>query len=135
MSVSASHLYYTCPEGATARLVCNKRGAPLHHNDVLKQVWFFTPHKEQHCTGQKGPRNISLSHHSSQTGLHFGASQEDFWVELENVTHADEGRYCCSAFDFEQKHHYPVQRTHSHIILKVVPSKVIKSLGVVTVNK
>ncbi|CAG04742.1 unnamed protein product, partial [Tetraodon nigroviridis] len=123
LSVSASHLYYTCPEGANATLVCNQRGAHLHPNDSLWHLWFFTPYKDQHCTSLHGPRNVTYKHNKMPLGLHFGATQENFWVQLQHVTHADQGRYCCAALEMEKAHHNPVQRTHSHMFLKIVPSK------------
>lgn len=129
MSVSASHLYYTCPEGANATLVCNQRGAALHPNDSLRHLWFYTPHKEQHCTSQHGPRNITLKHTKLPPGVHFGATQENFWVQLQHVTHADQGRYCCAALELENTHHSAVQRTHSHMFLKITPSKSIQCVG------
>lgn len=134
MSVSASHLYYTCPEGANATLVCNQRGAALHPNDSLRHLWFFTPHKEQHCTSQHGPRNITLKHTKLPPGVHFGATQENFWVQLQHVTHADQGRYCCAALELENTHHSAVQRTHSHMFLKVTPSKSIQCVGFLLVG-
>lgn len=135
MSVSAPHLHYTCPEGATVKLVCSQRGATLKPTDILKLHWFFTPHSDQHCTGRMGPRhfiNSGQHPHSLPQGLHFGAAEQNFWVLLENVTHADQGRYCCTALDFqvEHKHGSLVQRAHSHIILHVTPCKDIKCMGV-----
>ena len=129
LSVSASHLYYTCPEGANATLVCNQRGATLHPNDTLWHLWFFTPHKDRHCTSQHGPRNMTLKHAKLPPGLHFGATQENFWVQLQHLTHADQGRYCCALLEFENTHHNTVQRTHSHLFLKILPSKSICCVG------
>lgn len=135
MSVSAPHLHYTCPEGATVKLVCSQRGATLKPTDVLKYNWFFTPHSDQHCTGRTGPRHIIAGghdRHSFPPGLHFGAAEQNFWVVLENVTHADQGRYCCTVLDYqvEHKHASLMQRSHSHIILHVTPCKDIKCMGV-----
>lgn len=135
MSVSASHLYYTCPEGANATLVCNQRGAALHANDSLWHLWFFTPHKDQHCTSQHGPRNVTIKHNKLPPGLHFGATEANFWVQLQNVTHADQGRYCCAALEFENTHHDAVQRTHSHMFLKIIPSKNIKCMKYIIVYR
>ncbi|XP_038593374.1 V-type immunoglobulin domain-containing suppressor of T-cell activation [Micropterus salmoides] len=130
LSVSAPHLYYTCPEGATAKLVCGQRGATLYPKDVLKHSWLFTTHSDQHCIGGQGPRHIiigSHSHgnHSLPPGLQFGFAEHSFWVVLQNVTHADQGRYCCLLLDFqiEHKHGSIVQRPHSHIILQVTPRR------------
>lgn len=136
MSVSAPHLYYTCPEGATAKLVCSQRGATLHQTDVLKHTWLFTPHSDQHCTSRTGPRHINIDGHHTKPilppGLHFGSAEQNFWVVLENVTQADQGRYCCTILDVkvEHKHGSIVQRTHSHILLQVKPCKDIKCMGV-----
>ncbi|XP_070697543.1 V-type immunoglobulin domain-containing suppressor of T-cell activation [Pempheris klunzingeri] len=126
LGVTAPHLYYTCPEGATVQLVCTQKGAGFHHNDVLKRSWLFTPHSDQHCTGMEGPRHTTVRHsHSLPPGLHFGAGEHNFWVILQNVTHADQGRYCCMVLDFqvEHKHGSLLQRPHSHIVLQVTPRR------------
>uniref|UniRef100_A0A3Q3FB67 V-set immunoregulatory receptor n=1 Tax=Labrus bergylta TaxID=56723 RepID=A0A3Q3FB67_9LABR len=130
LSVSAPHLFYTCPEGATAKLVCGQSGAALHQTDVLKRSWLFTPHADQHCSGKEGPRHTNVgghSHgnHSLTPGLHFGSSEQNFWMVLQNVTLADQGRYCCLLLDFqvEHKHGVIVQKPHSHMILQVSPRK------------
>ncbi|XP_039995737.1 V-type immunoglobulin domain-containing suppressor of T-cell activation [Xiphias gladius] len=130
VSVSAPHLYYTCPEGATVKLVCAQRGAALHSTDVLKHSWLFTPHSDQHCLEREGPRHAnkgvhSHGNHSSPPGLQFGFSEQNFWVTLQNVTHSDQGRYCCMVLDFEvvNKHGSLVQRSHSHIVLHVTPRR------------
>ncbi|XP_020493874.1 V-type immunoglobulin domain-containing suppressor of T-cell activation isoform X1 [Labrus bergylta] len=130
LSVSAPHLFYTCPEGATAKLVCGQSGAALHQTDVLKRSWLFTPHADQHCSGKEGPRHTNVgghSHgnHSLTPGLHFGSSEQNFWMVLQNVTLADQGRYCCLLLDFqvEHKHGVIVQKPHSHMILQVSPRR------------
>uniref|UniRef100_A0A3Q3W492 Uncharacterized protein n=1 Tax=Mola mola TaxID=94237 RepID=A0A3Q3W492_MOLML len=126
------YLYYTCPEGATAKMLCVQGGAALHPTDALKHTWFFTPNSDQHCSGRTGPRHIINSihdHHSLPPGLRFGSAERSFWVVLENVTHADQGRYCCTVFDIQMDHkHFLVQRPHSHIILQITPSKNIKCM-------
>ncbi|TDH01024.1 hypothetical protein EPR50_G00176080 [Perca flavescens] len=125
LSVSPPHLYYTCPEGATVKLVCNQRGAPLYHNDILKTTWLFTPYSDQHCRGHMGPRHTTIGHgnHSVPPGLHFGTAEHNFWMVLENVTPTDQGRYCCMVLDIQQGHKHPsgVQKYHSHVILHVTP--------------
>ncbi|XP_060896624.1 V-type immunoglobulin domain-containing suppressor of T-cell activation isoform X3 [Labrus mixtus] len=130
LSVSTPHLFYTCPEGATAKLVCGQSGVALHQTDVLKRSWLFTPHADQHCSGREGPRHTvvgghSHSNHSLTPGLHFGSSEQNFWMVLQNVTLADQGRYCCLLLDFqvEHKHAAIVQKPHSHMILHVSPRK------------
>ncbi|KAM9344825.1 V-type immunoglobulin domain-containing suppressor of T-cell activation [Symphorus nematophorus] len=127
ISVSAPHLYYTCPEGATAKLVCSQRGAALHPTDVLKRSWLFTPHSDQHCVAKMGPRHAGHSHvnHSMPPGLQFGSAEHEFWVTLQNVTHADQGRYCCMVLDIQKDHNHLslLQRPHSHIILQVTPRR------------
>lgn len=130
MSVSAPHLYYTCPEGATAKLLCSQRGAALHPKDVLKHSWLFTPHPDQHCSGRVGPRHTVIgshppANHSQPAGLSFGASEQDFWVLLKNVTPADQGRYCCLVLDVQvvQRHGNIVQKPHSHVVLQVSPRR------------
>ncbi|XP_070772687.1 V-type immunoglobulin domain-containing suppressor of T-cell activation [Enoplosus armatus] len=130
LSVSAPHLYYTCPEGATVKLVCSQRGAALHPADVLKHSWLFTPHSDQHCTAREGPRHIIIGGHSHgnhtlPAGLQFGSAEQNFWVILQNVTHADQGRYCCMVLDVqvEHKHGTLLQRPHSHVVLQVTPRR------------
>ncbi|KAM9848048.1 V-type immunoglobulin domain-containing suppressor of T-cell activation [Aulostomus maculatus] len=130
LGVSSPHLYYTCPEGATVKLVCAQRGATLYPTDVLKRGWLFTPHSDQHCTGRMGPRhNVISSHphgnHTLPQGLQFGSTDKDFWVILQNVTPSDQGRYCCMVLDFhvEHKHGTLMQRPHSHVVLQVTPRR------------
>ncbi|XP_047458252.1 V-type immunoglobulin domain-containing suppressor of T-cell activation [Mugil cephalus] len=123
ISASPPHLFYTCPEGATVKLVCNQRGAPLH-NDSLKHAWLFTSHSDQHCTGGKGPRNFTHSHNTRlPEGMAFGHSDKDFFVLLKNVSQADQGRYCCLLLDVKMHHNTIMQRAHSHVILHVTPRR------------
>lgn len=134
LSVSPPHLYYTCPEGATVKLVCSRRGAPLYPNDVLKYSWLFTPHSDQHCQGHIGPRHTTMGHgnHSLPPGLHFEFAEHNFGMVLQNVTHSDQGRYCCMVLDIQpgHKHSSLVQKPHSHVILQVTPRKDTKCMGV-----
>ncbi|XP_023142114.1 V-type immunoglobulin domain-containing suppressor of T-cell activation [Amphiprion ocellaris] len=126
LGVSAPHLYYSCPEGATAKLVCIQKGATLYPSDVVRRSWLFTPHSDQHCTGREGPRNTAFhGNHTLPPGLQFGHAEQNLWVVLQNVTHADQGRYCCMVLDFkvEHKHGSLVQKSHSHIILQVTPRR------------
>ncbi|XP_034464117.1 V-type immunoglobulin domain-containing suppressor of T-cell activation [Hippoglossus hippoglossus] len=128
--ISAPHLYYTCPEGATAKLVCAQRGAALHNTDILRRSWLFTPHSDQHCSGKEGPRHTTSGghphgNHSLPAGLQFGYSEQIFWAVLQNVTHADQGRYCCMVLDIQvvNKHPSLLQKPHSHILLQVTPRR------------
>lgn len=126
LSVSAPHLYYTCPQGATVKLECSQKGAPFHSKDVLRRSWLFTPHSDQHCSGRTGPRNINShlhGNHSFPPGLHFGATEHNFWVLLQNVTNADQGRYCCMVLDIQMDHKHILQKPHSHIVLQVTPRR------------
>ncbi|XP_040035265.1 V-type immunoglobulin domain-containing suppressor of T-cell activation [Gasterosteus aculeatus] len=129
LSVSVPHLYYTCPEGATVKLVCDQQGATLHHTDALKRSWLFTPHSDQRCKGPAGPRHTTIGHsrgnRSLPAGLQYGSAEHHFWVILQNVTHSDQGRYCCMLLDFqlEHKHAALVQKPHSHVILHVTPRR------------
>lgn len=124
LGVSAPHLYYACPEGATAKLVCAQKGTALSPNDFLKRSWFFTPHIDLHCQVGVGPRKM---HHSTNStlpaGLKIENTKENMWLILENVTHADQGRYCCVIADFHKDRNHPpvVQRSHSHLVLQVTP--------------
>lgn len=125
LSVSVPHLYYTCPEGATVKVVCNQGGVALHKTDVLKKAWLFTPHSDQRCSNQH-VRHMNTGHsrgnHSLPPGLHFGASEHNFWMVLQNVTYADQGRYCCMVLDFDKDHSIS-QAPHSHVVLTVTPRK------------
>ncbi|XP_040906595.1 V-type immunoglobulin domain-containing suppressor of T-cell activation [Toxotes jaculatrix] len=130
VSVSAPHMYYTCPEGATVKLVCAQRGAALHPTDLLRHSWLFTAHTDQHCSGRQGPRHTTVGAHSHGNhtlppGLQFGASEQNFWIVLQNVTNADQGRYCCLVLDIQvaNKHGTLVQKPHSHVILHVTPRR------------
>nr|XP_043902282.1 V-type immunoglobulin domain-containing suppressor of T-cell activation [Solea senegalensis] len=129
ITVSAPHLYYTCPEGATVKLVCAQRGTAMHPTDVLKYGWFFTPHSDQQCKEKMGPHHTTSGGHShgnhSVTQVQFGYSEHNFWVALQNVTRADQGRYCCILLDYQvaHKHGTVIQRQHSHIVLHVTPRR------------
>ncbi|XP_053189427.1 V-type immunoglobulin domain-containing suppressor of T-cell activation [Scomber japonicus] len=130
LGVSAPHLYYTCPTGATVKLLCAQRGAALYHEDVVKSSWLFTQHSDQHCTARQGPRGITIGahphgNHTLPAGLDFGSSEKNFWVSLKNVMPADQGRYCCMVLDFHManKHRTVVQKPHSHVILQVTPRR------------
>lgn len=136
LSVSAPHLYYTCPEGSTVKMMCSQRGVALHPTDILRHRWLFTPHSDRHCTGQEGPRHFipgghSHGNHSLPHGVQFGYAEHNIWVLLQNVTHADQGRYCCVVQDIqvEHKHGSILQRHHSHVVLQVVPRKDMKFVG------
>ncbi|XP_008283527.1 V-type immunoglobulin domain-containing suppressor of T-cell activation [Stegastes partitus] len=129
LGVSAPHLYYTCPEGATAKLVCAQKGATQYPSDVVRRSWLFTSHSDQHCSGHLGPRHIPVSHihgnHTLPPGLQFGHAEQNLWVVLQNVTHADQGRYCCMVLDFKVEHNHGslVQKAHSHVVLQVTPRR------------
>ncbi|KAK0135520.1 V-type immunoglobulin domain-containing suppressor of T-cell activation [Merluccius polli] len=121
LGVSAPHLYYTCPEGATVKLVCAQRGTKLHPEDQLHHYWLFTQHSQQHCHDKVGPRHTRLDHHTkvATAGLSYGGLEQNFWVALENVTIQDQGRYCCVVLEHE--HATMVHTYHSHVVLHVTP--------------
>ncbi|XP_028278699.1 V-type immunoglobulin domain-containing suppressor of T-cell activation [Parambassis ranga] len=127
LGVAAPHLYYTCPEGATVKMLCTQRGAAMYPHDVLKHSWLFTPHSDQYCPGGKHPRNISNSRlHHNHTGVQVGHTEHNMWLVLQNVTHADQGRYCCMVLDIkvlEHKHGSVMQKPHSHVVLQVTPRR------------
>ncbi|XP_061692924.1 V-type immunoglobulin domain-containing suppressor of T-cell activation [Syngnathoides biaculeatus] len=129
LNIFTPHLYWTCPEGATFNPDCAQTGVPLARSDVVKHVWLFTPHSDQHCMGPLGPRHMTYGHshgnHSLPPGLKFGYSNNNLWMVLQNVTIADQGRYCCMVLDFQQdhKHNGLVQSSHSHVILHVTPRR------------
>lgn len=121
LGVFAPHMHYTCPEGATVKLVCNQRGATRHPTDKLHHSWLFTQHSDQHCSNGR-PRNIG---HKLPPGVHSGSTPESFWLTLENVTRADQGRYCCLALDMQTTdgHRVLQQQPHSHMVLVVTPKR------------
>ncbi|KAM6915853.1 V-type immunoglobulin domain-containing suppressor of T-cell activation [Xenentodon cancila] len=126
LGVSAPHLYYTCPEGATVQLMCTQKGEAAHQSDILRHTWLFTPHSDKHCTPGLGPRNLKIgSNHILPPGLHFGHTDEKMWVVMHNVTHADQGRYCCVILDMMRDHNRTLleQRSHSHFVLHVTPRR------------
>ncbi|XP_072293348.1 V-type immunoglobulin domain-containing suppressor of T-cell activation [Eucyclogobius newberryi] len=122
LEVSAPHMYYTCPEGATVKLVCNQGGALKYPTDKLHHSWFFTQQSDQHCSNHIRPRNIG---HKLPPGVHVGASAENFWLSMANVTYSDQGRYCCVVLDVQDTKQHKVvhQRPHSHVMLTVTPRR------------
>ncbi|CAL8390341.1 unnamed protein product [Arctogadus glacialis] len=121
LAVNAPHLYYTCPEGATAKLICSQRGAILHADDKLSHNWLYTPHAQQHCHAFVGPRHTSPGHQNNQLGVSLDEGKQDFSLTLKNVTAKDQGRYCCVAMETTRQHHKAVQRHHGHIVMLVTP--------------
>uniref|UniRef100_A0A3B5KWD9 V-set immunoregulatory receptor n=1 Tax=Xiphophorus couchianus TaxID=32473 RepID=A0A3B5KWD9_9TELE len=132
LTVSSAHRYYTCPEGVTAKLVCNQKNANLHPDHHVRDLWLFTPHTDLHCKKGETPRNVSHKPRNSNLGVEMNYTNENMWVILRNVTHADQGRYCCIALDvkIDHKQQTAQQSTHSHIILQVTPSKQTASVPV-----
>jgi len=136
LGISAPHLYYSCPAGATVTLVCAQKGAARYHTDIVRHSWLFTPHSDQHCVGGTGPRHIQTNHlRTNQTlpaGLKIGYTEENMWMVLENVTYEDQGRYCCMVLDIKKEHKHAslMQKSHSHIVLQVTPSKHSKWMSV-----
>ncbi|XP_015250044.1 PREDICTED: platelet receptor Gi24 isoform X2 [Cyprinodon variegatus] len=127
LALSAPHMYYTCPEGVTAKLVCNQKSTKVYDDNHVKERWLFTAHTDQHCKGKLGPRNLSLplKSHVLPQGLEMGHTSDKMWVTLHNVTYADQGRYCCMALEFKKDHDHlsVLQNSHSHIILHVTPRR------------
>ncbi|KAM9727514.1 V-type immunoglobulin domain-containing suppressor of T-cell activation [Menidia menidia] len=126
LDISALHLHYSCPEGATAKLVCTQKGATKFPSDVVRRSWLFTSESNQHCVPGKGPRHINNHLHPNQTaavGLQIGHSHENMWVVLQNVTSEDQGLYCCLLLDTKREHNHLhiMQKSHSHIFLHVEP--------------
>ncbi|KAJ0067052.1 hypothetical protein NL108_009975 [Boleophthalmus pectinirostris] len=123
LGVAAPHMTYTCPEGATVKLVCNQRGALKYPKDKLHHTWFFTQQSDQHCSSHTRPRNMG---HKPPPGVHVGATVENFWLTMENVTYSDQGRYCCMALDVQEKPDHkkvPLQTSHSHMVLTITPRR------------
>uniref|UniRef100_H2ME57 V-set immunoregulatory receptor n=1 Tax=Oryzias latipes TaxID=8090 RepID=H2ME57_ORYLA len=123
LGVSVPHLHYYCPQGSNAKLVCAQKGDTKYPKDVLARSWLFTPHSDERCQKNTGPRNTNPHHPGkNQTvgaGLDFGHTGDHMWVTLHNVTSADQGRYCCLLLDIknENKHLTVEQSSHSHLIL------------------
>lgn len=106
-------------------MVCHQSGA-VHKPDALRQVWLFTSHSDERCSGHAGPRNFSFAghNHTLPRGLRFGHAEQIFWVVLENVTPADQGRYCCAVGVRHSDHkHENIVRFHSYSLLQVTPRK------------
>ncbi|XP_029030894.1 V-type immunoglobulin domain-containing suppressor of T-cell activation [Betta splendens] len=122
LSVSAPHHQYICPEGATVKMQCTQAGAPLNRNDSLADIWLFTPHIDHECSKQH-PRVHSPGKHAVPKGVHYTHSGHNFWVTLENLTLADQGRYCCRVLELKQHTHSVTQETHSHIVLTITPRR------------
>lgn len=127
VSVSAPYMAFACPEGATVKLLCAQKGAKLHPADQLRHGWRFTPHMDNDCHEKVHPRGNGGKHGhgngslSLPPGVQYGGGAGYFWVELHNVTHTDQGRYCCQILEFE--HSKLVQRPHSHVLLTVTPRR------------
>ncbi|KAK2824046.1 hypothetical protein Q5P01_021221 [Channa striata] len=124
LAVSATSTYYACPTGATVKMVCNIGGHLLHTNDSMRQRWFFTSHFNEDCMPRPPHLHTKFNRiHNLQP--HYGFDKHSIWIILHNVTHGDEGRYCCALYDIqiEQKHPHVVQRPHSHFILQVTERK------------
>lgn len=128
MSVSAPYMSYACPEGASVKLMCAQKGAKEHPGGQLHHNWRFTPHMDNDCHEKVHPRGAGANHgkgnnsHSWPPGVQYGTGGNYFWVALQNVTHGDQGRYCCLEFE----HRKLVQRPHSHVLLTVTPRKDIQ---------
>ncbi|XP_077585782.1 V-type immunoglobulin domain-containing suppressor of T-cell activation [Stigmatopora nigra] len=128
LTISAPHLIWSCPEGATFKPICAETGAPSASSDILKHAWLFTPHSDKHCMAV-GPRHMTYGHphgnHSLPPGVKFGYSHNNFWMVLQNVTIADQGRYCCIVRDLHLDHKQAnlVQSSHSHVILHITPRR------------
>ncbi|KAK6293336.1 hypothetical protein J4Q44_G00356620 [Coregonus suidteri] len=116
------HLTYYCQEGANVTLPCAQRGDKLHHLDHLPQRWLFTPHSNDHCEKKMHPRgHLHQGNHSRAVlpwGVHYGANEKSFWVQLQFVNKSDQGRYCCLSH-----YHKGLQFTHRYVILTVTPWK------------
>uniref|UniRef100_A0A3Q2QWM3 V-set immunoregulatory receptor n=1 Tax=Fundulus heteroclitus TaxID=8078 RepID=A0A3Q2QWM3_FUNHE len=125
LSVAAAHLHYSCPEGATARLVCNQKNAGAYAKDHIRERWLFTPHTDQHCKVGQGPRHYFPNHKELPQGLKLEYTADSMAVILQDVTYADQGRYCCMALEVSADHSHPkvLQNSHSHIILHVTPRR------------
>ncbi|XP_043991855.1 V-type immunoglobulin domain-containing suppressor of T-cell activation isoform X1 [Gambusia affinis] len=125
LTVSAVHRYYTCPEGVTAKLVCNQKISNIHPDEHVRDHWLFTPHSDQHCIDKKTPRDVAHKHLNSHLGVEMNHTKDSMWVILRNVTYADQGRYCCIALGLkdDSKHQTVQEKTHSHIILQVTPKR------------
>uniref|UniRef100_A0A3Q0R5Y6 V-set immunoregulatory receptor n=1 Tax=Amphilophus citrinellus TaxID=61819 RepID=A0A3Q0R5Y6_AMPCI len=135
MVASAPHQYYTCSEGATAKMVCTQKGTLLNPSDAVKSTWLFTSHSDQHCVPGKGPRNYSHLNRTLPPGVQFRLSENDHWLTLQNVRASDQGRYCCVILEVkvDHKHGHIVQKSYNHVILHVIPRKCAKCLGVLSV--
>ncbi|KAJ8418086.1 hypothetical protein AAFF_G00137950 [Aldrovandia affinis] len=121
MTVLVPHLSYTCPAGANVTMQCVVVGTPMHAKDKVQLGWLFTPHQNQRCHEPIHPR--MAANHSHPQGVHYNTTKDAFLVTLLNVSHSDQGRYCCLAREIHmEKHHLNVvQNPHGYVLLTVTP--------------
>ncbi|XP_018593592.1 V-type immunoglobulin domain-containing suppressor of T-cell activation isoform X2 [Scleropages formosus] len=119
LRVTAPHASYICPEGANVSMECISEGSLLQAHDHLRQVWLFTEHQNEHCRAKVHPR-AGTDHSSTIT---YGFKGSTFFLTLQNVTRADQGRYCCFGLDIEggEHQHRVMQKPHSHVLLTITP--------------
>ncbi|XP_072533491.1 V-type immunoglobulin domain-containing suppressor of T-cell activation [Salminus brasiliensis] len=125
-SVSTPHISYTCPEGANVTLVCTQSGALAHPKDRMQYAWLFTAHMDQRCHDHSHPRSLKNAHGNRSLGVVYGAQAHSFSVTLLDVTHKDQGRYCCLSLDLLPKDNHKAsvqQSAHSHILLTIIPRR------------
>lgn len=128
LTVTAPHLSYTCPAGANISIPCAIGGGSMYSGDQIRLGWLFNPQLAQRCHNKNNrPRVLASTNHSHAPaeGVHYGERKGSFWVTLVNVTHADQGRYCCVALDIHKEGHHTIveQRPHSHVLLTITPRK------------
>ncbi|KPP66901.1 platelet receptor Gi24-like [Scleropages formosus] len=127
LRVTAPHASYICPEGANVSMECISEGSLLQAHDHLRQVWLFTEHQNEHCRAKVHPR-AGTDHSSTIT---YGFKGSTFFLTLQNVTRADQGRYCCFGLDIEggEHQHRVMQKPHSHVLLTITPRTVAAGLA------
>ncbi|KAJ8359793.1 hypothetical protein SKAU_G00163180 [Synaphobranchus kaupii] len=126
LTVTVPHLSYTCPVGANITMQCVLGGVPMYAGDQVRLGWLFTPHQDQQChssTHSQMPPSTNPSH-SHAKGVH-SRDSKGFWITLANVTHAEQGRYCCVAMDIHKDGHHVIveQRPHDHVLLTITPRR------------
>ncbi|KAI2658069.1 V-type immunoglobulin domain-containing suppressor of T-cell activation [Labeo rohita] len=117
-SVSVPHRVYECPEGANVTLTCVQSGPKAHSEDKLWDTWLFTPHLQEHC--HKGAHPRGSSHNNGTLGVQYTEKGNSFSINLQNIKHRDQGKYCCLLLEVNKQK--VEQGAREFIHLNVLPS-------------
>ncbi|KAL2082876.1 hypothetical protein ACEWY4_020649 [Coilia grayii] len=122
MRLTAPHQSLACPEGANVTLVCEQHSHP--QGEHPHGFWLFTPHLDRRCPKGQHPRG-GRTHHANRSlpaseVAAYLADGARVMLRLLALGPADQGRYCCIAWD---KHHKDNPFPHTHILLTVGPRR------------